>query len=160
MVLLKTSTSESLLGYSLEEQGLFVRFKPEQFIQVNSKMNEDLVRTALCFFGDLKNKLIDDYFCGIGNFSLPLAREGASVRGLELSEEAVGMASINARNNGLSHRTQFFVSDLYEKYTWAENNQNQSIRIAWNGFSIAKKYLKNIDDYFISCAMKNITIIG
>ena len=51
-------------------------------------------------------------------------------------------------------------SDLYEKFIWAENNQNKSIRIAWNGFSIAKKYLKNIDDYFISCAMKNITIIG
>ena len=115
MILLKTNTSESLLGYSLEEQGIFVRFKPEQFIQVNSKINEDLVRTALCFFGDLKNKLIDDYFCGIGNFSLPLAREGASVRGFELSEDAVGMASINARNNGLSHRAQFFALDLYEK---------------------------------------------
>ena len=50
-------------------------------------------------------------------------------------------------------------SDLYEKYTWAENNQNESIRIAWNGFSIAKKYLKNIDNYFMSCAMSKITIL-
>ena len=87
----------------------------EMCIRDSSKMNEDLVRTALCFFGDLKNKLIDDYFCGIGNFSLPLARGGALVRGFELSEEAVEMASINARNNGLSHRTQFFALDLYEK---------------------------------------------
>ncbi|GIS52206.1 MAG: hypothetical protein Ct9H90mP27_6970 [Gammaproteobacteria bacterium] len=54
-------------------------------------------------------------FVGKGNFSLPLAREGASVRGFELSEDAVGMASINARNNGLSHRAQFFALDLYEK---------------------------------------------
>ena len=74
-----------------------------------------MVRTALCFFGDLKNKVIDDYFCVIGNFSFPIAREGASVRVFELSEEAVEMASINARNNGLSHRAQFFTLDLYEK---------------------------------------------
>ena len=50
-------------------------------------------------------------------------------------------------------------SDLYEKFIWAENNQNKSIRIAWNGFSIAKKYLKNIDNYFMSCAMSKITIL-
>ena len=50
-------------------------------------------------------------------------------------------------------------SDLHEKYTWAENNQNESIRIAWNGFSMSKKYLKNIDNYFISSAMNNMTIL-
>ena len=51
-------------------------------------------------------------------------------------------------------------SDLYEKYIWAENNPNESIRIAWNGFSIAKDYLQNIDDCFISSAMKNINILN
>ena len=50
-------------------------------------------------------------------------------------------------------------SDLYEKYIWAENNQNESTRIAWNGFSIAKAYLRKIDDYFISSAMNNINIL-
>lgn len=50
-------------------------------------------------------------------------------------------------------------SDLYEKYIWAENNQNQSIKIAWNGFCNAKDYLRKIEDHFISCAMKNITIL-
>ncbi len=51
-------------------------------------------------------------------------------------------------------------SDLYKKYIWAENNQKESIRIAWNGFSIAKEYLQNIDDHFMSCAMNNITILA
>ena len=115
MVLLKSDVSESHLGYSLEEQGLFVRFQPEQFVQVNSRINEDLVRTALCFFGDLKNKVIDDYFCGIGNFSLPLARNGALVHGFELSKDSVEMASTNARKNGLSDRAHFSALNLYEK---------------------------------------------
>tara|TARA_E500000331_G_scaffold357170_1_gene417855 strand:+ start:1176 stop:2183 length:1008 start_codon:yes stop_codon:yes gene_type:complete len=51
-------------------------------------------------------------------------------------------------------------SDLYEKLMWAENNQNESVRIAWNGFSISKEYLNNIDDYFMSSAMSNMTILA
>ena len=51
-------------------------------------------------------------------------------------------------------------SDLYEKFNWAENNPNESIRIAWNGFSIAKDYLNNIDEYFINCAMKKLNILS
>ena len=50
-------------------------------------------------------------------------------------------------------------SDLHEKYIWAENNQIKSVKIAWNGFCVAKNYLKKIDEYFISCAMTNITIL-
>ena len=115
LVLLTTGTSECVLNYSLQEQGVSIWFQPEQFIQVNSTMNEDLVRTVLCFFGDLRNKCIDELFCGIGNFSLPLARGGASVHGFELSKDSVEMASTNAKKNGLSDRAHFSALDLYQE---------------------------------------------
>ena len=67
------------------------------------------------FFWGFGNKCIDELFCGIGNFSLPLARGGASVHGFELSKDSVEMASTNAKKNGLSDRAHFSALDLYEK---------------------------------------------
>ena len=54
-----------------------------------------------------------DLFCGIGNFTLPLARAGATVTGVEAASDAVTMAELNARHNGLHDRVQFRVEDLY-----------------------------------------------
>ncbi len=54
-----------------------------------------------------------DLFCGIGNFSLPIARAGASVTGFELDASAIERASQNSAHNGLSQSTSFHVHDLY-----------------------------------------------
>ena len=116
LILLKTKTSGAHLSYMLPEYGVSLDFLPEQFIQVNSEINAELIRTALCFLGDLKGKVIQDFFSGIGNFSLPLARSGATVFGYELSTGSVDMASKNAVTNRLEDRVTFAAIDLYKDF--------------------------------------------
>lgn len=112
--LLDTKFSRTDLSYSLLEYGVSLKFLPEQFIQINNKINAELIRTALCFFGDLKGKVIQDFFSGIGNFSLPLARSGATVHGYEQSTDSVDMALQNSTANQLDSRTTFSVVNLYK----------------------------------------------
>lgn len=101
------------LGYQLQDWGLYLRFLPHQFTQVNLCMNRVLIRHALAYLGDLRGKAVVDLFCGIGNFSLPLARAGADVTGYEGDAGAVAMARDNAALNGLSRQARFDFVDLY-----------------------------------------------
>ena len=114
LILLGTKTSRAYLSYMLTDYGVSLEFSPEQFIQVNSEINAELIRTVLCFLGDLKGKVIQDFFSGIGNFSLPLARSGATVFGYELSTGSVDMALQNAVTNRLEDRVTFAAVDLYK----------------------------------------------
>ena len=102
------------LSYGIAEYGLSLQFYAHQFTQVNALMNRELIRVATGYLGDVRDQLVADLFCGIGNFSLPLARQGARVLGLEASAEAIAMAEVNARRNGLSERCIFRVADLYQ----------------------------------------------
>jgi 23S rRNA (uracil1939-C5)-methyltransferase len=99
------------LGYSNPDFGLQFAFEPLDFVQVNRVMNRHLVRKAVLELVDSTQVL--DLFCGLGNFSLALARTGKSVIGLESSETAVVRARLNARRNGLQERTAFAAVDLY-----------------------------------------------
>jgi 23S rRNA (uracil1939-C5)-methyltransferase len=101
------------LDYKIPEYGLSLQFYPHQFTQVNALMNRELVRTALGYLGDIEGEIIADMFCGIGNFTLPLARAGAKVIGIEGSQEVVQMGWRNAKRNGLMHRCYFSDEDLY-----------------------------------------------
>ena len=101
------------LNYQITEYGIAMDFHPAHFTQVNAEMNRELVRSALAYLGALGGQRVADLFCGIGNFSLPLARAGALVEGCELSAEAVDQASRNAQQNGLDQRCRFEVADLY-----------------------------------------------
>lgn len=99
------------LGYSNPDFGLQFVFEPLDFVQVNPVTNRHLVRKAVLELADSTQVL--DLFCGLGNFSLALARTGKSVIGLEASETAVVRARLNARRNGLQGRTVFEPVDLY-----------------------------------------------
>lgn len=101
------------LGYQILEHGLYMQFLPQQFTQVNLPMNLVLIRQVLAYLGDLRGKSVADLFCGIGNFTLPLARAGARVWGYEGADDAVNMARQNARLNGLEARVEFATLDLY-----------------------------------------------
>jgi len=101
------------LGYQLPQWGVFMTFMPHQFTQVNLEMNKALIRHALACFGDLNGRRVLDLFCGIGNFSLPLARAGARVVGVEAAPDAVDMATKNAQLNQLQSTVEFKVTDLY-----------------------------------------------
>ncbi len=104
-----------LLEYSLSEYGLSLEFHPAQFTQVNQVMNRQLVRRVVSYLKPLPGKHIVDLFCGIGNFTLPLARRGAHVRGYELGADTVEMARNNARRNRVAGRVRVDEADLYRE---------------------------------------------
>ena len=76
-------------------------------------MNHLLIAAVLKGLDLESEDRVVDLFCGIGNFSLPIARTAKSVLGFEISETAVGQARRNAERNNLSKMARFLVSDLY-----------------------------------------------
>jgi 23S rRNA (uracil1939-C5)-methyltransferase len=100
------------LWYELPEFGVRLHFRPTDFTQVNAGVNRALVSRAMQLLAPAAAERIADLFCGLGNFSLPLARLGAQVIGFEGSAELVQRARDNARANGLV--AQFEVLDLFK----------------------------------------------
>ncbi len=103
-----------VLGYSLPEFGVHMPFKPTDFTQVNPHINQVLVGRALRLLQPQRDERVIDWFCGLGNFSLPLATLAREVLGIEGSDVLVERARDNARHNGLAERTQFAMRDLFE----------------------------------------------
>ncbi len=102
------------LYYSLPEFGVRIHFRPTDFTQVNHAVNRILVRQALGLLDPRPGERIADLFCGLGNFSLPIASRGAQVLGVEGSAQLVRRAEDNARANGLAAPAQFQVANLFE----------------------------------------------
>ena len=102
------------LNYALPEFDVVMPFSPTEFTQVNPAINRVLVRRALGLLEPRHGERIADLFCGLGNFTLPIARRGAEVVGVEGSEALVRRARENAARNGLSARTEFHVANLFE----------------------------------------------
>ena len=102
------------LAYSLPEFGLQLRFSPTEFTQVNHGVNNLLVRRAMGLLQPQPGERIADMFCGLGNFTLPIAYSGATVVGIEGSQELVDRARANAILNGLEDRCEYGVANLFE----------------------------------------------
>jgi 23S rRNA (uracil1939-C5)-methyltransferase len=102
------------LSYRLPEFDIDLNFQPTDFTQVNHGMNQMLVRRAMALLQPQAGERIADFFCGLGNFSLPMARRGAEVIGIEGSDALVARAEANAAANGLTARCRFSVANLFE----------------------------------------------
>jgi len=102
------------LDYSLPEFGLRIEFAPTEFTQVNPHINRVLVARAMRLLDPQPGERIADWFCGLGNFSLPIARLGASVVRVEGSAALTRRALANARLNGLEARVRFAEANLFE----------------------------------------------
>ena len=102
------------LSYRLPEFDLVMPFKPTEFTQVNHGINRMLIRRAMRLLDPQSGERIADFFCGLGNFSLPIARRGASVLGVEGSAGLVARAVENATRNGLAGHSEFRVADLFQ----------------------------------------------
>ncbi|MCP5328767.1 MAG: 23S rRNA (uracil(1939)-C(5))-methyltransferase RlmD [Steroidobacteraceae bacterium] len=89
------------LTYSLPEFGLELEFQPADFIQVNGELNRALVERALQLLDCGPGDRVLDLFCGLGNFTLPIARRGATVLGVEGDAGLVARARQNAERAGL-----------------------------------------------------------
>ena len=101
------------LSYNLPEFDLVMPFRPTEFTQVNAALNRSLVSRAMRLLGPKPGERIADLFCGLGNFTLPIARFGAQVLGIEGSTELVARANENALRNGLPN-AEFAVDNLFE----------------------------------------------
>jgi 23S rRNA (uracil1939-C5)-methyltransferase len=101
------------LAYALPEFGVRLPFLPTDFTQVNAQINRVLVSTALQHLDAQRDEHVIDWFCGLGNFSLPLATRAAQVLGIEGSEALVQRARDNAALNGLAAKTRFMARDLF-----------------------------------------------
>lgn len=102
------------LSYSLPEFGITMPFAPTEFTQVNSRLNRVMMSRAMRLLDPQPNERIADFFCGLGNFTLPIARSGAQVFGMEGSDALVKRARQNAEFNGLSANTEFAAMNLFE----------------------------------------------
>jgi 23S rRNA (uracil1939-C5)-methyltransferase len=102
------------LNYTLPEFDILMPFHPTEFTQVNPSMNRVLVRRALNLLKPQPGERVADLFCGLGNFTLPIARCGAHVVGYEGSAALVRRAAENADRNGLGSRAQFIETNLFD----------------------------------------------
>lgn len=103
--------------------GLRLVFSPRDFIQVNDGVNQLMVRTALEWLDIQPQDRVLDLFCGMGNFTLPLAKRAAQVVGVEGVPALVAKGQENAALNGL-HNVTFFHENLEEDVTrqaWAKH---------------------------------------
>ena len=105
------------LCYRLPEFEIEMPFKPADFTQVNHMMNRALVSRAIRLLEVQATDRVLDLFCGIGNFTLPLARNAKQVLGIEGLESLTTRAKANAEHNGLVDKASFMQSDLFQVTT-------------------------------------------
>lgn len=99
------------LHFGLPEYGLDYAFRPLDFIQVNGEMNRRMIPHALALLDPQPQERILDLFCGLGNFTLPLAQRARAVVGVEGEPALVRRAQENATRNGIEN-VQFHAADL------------------------------------------------
>lgn len=105
------------LQYTLPEFGITMPFTPTDFTQVNHQINRVLVSLALRLLDAQPNERVADLFCGLGNFTLPIAARVHQVVGIEGSNTLTARALQNAKENGLSGKVLFHCRDLFELRT-------------------------------------------
>ncbi|MCK0527306.1 23S rRNA (uracil(1939)-C(5))-methyltransferase RlmD [Anaerobiospirillum sp. NML120449] len=119
--------------YEDEEHQLYVMShdcriacSPSSFVQVNGAMNQAMVEQVLKEIAPNPDMKVLDLFSGLGNFSLPVAKAGAQVAGVDIVSDMVRRANDNAAANGIDHeRARFYIADLeeaFETQLWAKEN--------------------------------------
>ncbi len=103
-----------VLSYRLPEFGITMPFKPTDFTQVNPHINRVLVDRAIRLLAPQADERVIDWFCGLGNFTLPIATRVRQVLGVEGSETLVARARENAHANGRADNTAFEARNLFE----------------------------------------------
>jgi 23S rRNA (uracil1939-C5)-methyltransferase len=120
------------LTYSLPEFGVQLAFQPNDFVQINDELNRRMVSRAVELLAPTSEDEVLDLFCGLGNFSLPLARHARRVTGVEGEASLVARARANAARNGLAN-AEFFTTNLMD---------DKPLRDAWT----ARRYDKVLID--------------
>jgi 23S rRNA (uracil1939-C5)-methyltransferase len=127
VVLLHPPERNEALIYSLPEFDVRIAFDPVGFVQINDEVNRRMVSSAVELLNPGSNDRVLDLYCGIGNFSLPLARRAGTVLGVEGDAMLISAATENARRNEL-HNVSFSRADL-DKI----DGDEAWIKAGWNG---------------------------
>lgn len=110
--LIYPSDATELMNYALPAYGLKLYFHPWQFTQVNPAINQQMIARAIELLQLTPTDSVLDLFCGIGNFTLPIATKCLSVVGVEGDETSVKQARYNSQINQLPH-SEFYVDNLF-----------------------------------------------
>lgn len=110
---------ETLLHYYLPEFDCRLAFHPQDFTQVNAQLNQRMLALAIELLQPNADETILDLFCGLGNFSLPIATRCKHLVGVEGDEKMVKRATANAALNHLIN-TEFYSADLTKDFTTAD----------------------------------------
>ena len=117
------------LAYRLPDFDLAIHFEPGDFTQVNTDINRRMVSRAVDLLDPDAQDQVLDLFCGVGNFTLPLATRAGHVTGVEGAAELVARAAANAGRNGLEN-VDFHVANLYEpqdQAPWAARRYTKAL---------------------------------
>ena len=102
------------LFYDFDEFDVRIEFLPSDFIQVNGSINQQLVKQAIDLLDIKEDDSVLDLFCGVGNFTLPLARKAKNVVGVEGDKALVERSNHNKQLNKLDN-VEFFFGDLFKE---------------------------------------------
>jgi 23S rRNA (uracil1939-C5)-methyltransferase len=108
---LSPTVEEAPLHYSLPGPGLKLEFAPTDFVQINAAINQSLIERACALLELTPESRVLDLYCGLGNFTLPLARRAEFVLGVEAEAGLVERARHNAALNGINN-VRFIAADL------------------------------------------------
>src|SRR6185503_7522473 len=129
-----SASTEPPLEYALPRFDLSLEFRPTDFIQVNGAINEALVSRAIELLAPEPDAAVLDLYCGLGNFTLALARRAGRVVGVEGDAALVERARQNARKNGLENVT-FHAADLALAAAGAQSIGGSAVSApAWAAF--------------------------
>lgn len=104
----------ALLSYGLPDFGITMPYYPTEFTQVNPIINQQMVAQALALLDLNVNETVADFFCGIGNFTLAIAKTVKQVTGIEGSEQLVKRAIDNAKYNQLLDKVNYIATNLFK----------------------------------------------
>lgn len=144
------------LSYALPEFNIEMLFHPLMFTQVNSEMNPLMIKQALQLLDLQSNDEVLDLFCGLGNFTLPIARFAKHVVGIEGSDTMVNIAKQNASHNAI-HNTEFFAANLMkpdENDGWLARQYNKIL------LDPPRTGAKEIIPYFTQLNTKKIVYVS
>ncbi|MFB9885919.1 23S rRNA (uracil(1939)-C(5))-methyltransferase RlmD [Balneatrix alpica] len=116
-----SANQDEHLYYTMPAFALRLGYTPADFTQVNASVNQQMVKLALELLDVQPHERVLDLFCGLGNFSLPLARQAKQVVAVEASEAMVARGRMNASLNQLSN-LDFVAADLMQPFSqqaWA-----------------------------------------
>jgi len=118
---------EVIPTYSLPDQDIEFKFRPAMFTQVNYEINKQMINRVLDTLQLNENDTVLDLFCGLGNFTLPMAKFAGKVIGVEGDQPLVNHAKENARHNNITN-VEFYAADLSKDISdmpWARQKFNK-----------------------------------